>query len=76
MAALVHIAGAPIEISGQLRQRCGWCGMVLEDPENPKPWRPATWPVAILVLDGGRHHACGRLPHDLTGAQVDVYARP
>lgn len=68
MTAQVHIAGLDIEVSPYLRQRCGWCGAVLvdydltrvarplepgEDPDDPKPWRPATWPVGSLIeVDG------------------------
>ena len=97
VGALVHIAGVDVQVGAYLRQRCSWCGAVLveydlesvarplkpgEDPENPEPWRPATWTIGGLVLidggfsttidhkDGDRlpENACAQLPHDLTGA--------
>lgn len=33
MARVVHIAGGPLQVGAQLRQRCGWCGAVLIDSD-------------------------------------------
>ncbi len=63
MSALTHIVGPPVEIDGHLRQRCAWCGAVLDDVElagvvsietgeEPRPY--PTWPEgAQLRVDGG-----------------------
>ncbi len=57
---ITHIAGTDIQIGPHLRQRCGWCGAVIEDHdlrnvqglEGTNP-RPPTWTVgALVVLDG------------------------
>ena len=61
---VVHIAGLVINLGGHLRQRCAWCGAVLDDVElaltavltehadHPYP----TWPEGGLVAmyDGAR----------------------
>lgn len=58
--SIVHIAGAPVQVGAQLRQRCSWCGAVLADyaldriavPEGQDPM-PSMWPVGGLVeVDG------------------------
>lgn len=65
MAELIHLVGTEITVEGRyLRQRCSWCGALLldydlasvarpleegEDPENPNPWKPATWTVGGFV---------------------------
>jgi hypothetical protein len=57
---VVHIAGLDVQIGTRLRQRCAWCGAVLEDvdlanvmvPEGQNP-RPPTWtPGELVVIDG------------------------
>jgi hypothetical protein len=65
--AITHIAGNDVQVGGQLRQRCAWCGTVLIDyalgrlmvpvdqlPADGSDFRPGTWPVGALVeLNGG-----------------------
>lgn len=59
---VVHVAGLVINLGGHLRQRCAWCGALLDDVElvltagliehadQPYP----TWPEGGLVaVDGG-----------------------
>lgn len=60
MTSITHVAGLPVNVGPQLRQRCAWCGAVLIDynleqiavpigQEGP----PATWEVgAMVVVDG------------------------
>lgn len=69
MSVVIHIAG-PVVTAGSLRrQRCCWCGALIdeydlanvarplepgENPENLEPWAPAQWEVGDHVLvDGG-----------------------
>lgn len=63
-AGVVHIAGHEVQVGEFLRQRCAWCGAVLEDYDlsrlmytvdtPPEQRRPATWPVGGLIeVDGG-----------------------
>lgn len=60
MSATVHIAGAAVNVGGQLRQLCAWCGYRLidvdlscvatpmpEDGSEPEPYR--TWEAHALV---------------------------
>lgn len=71
--SVVHIAGPVIEIGPQYRQRCSWCGAVLEDydlsrvavagPVEPD-WRPATWEVGGLVEVYGGGEVVGRVDHE------------
>lgn len=72
MAEVIHIAGLPLQVGSQLRQRCGWCGCVLLDEDLssvqvavtdtdtvfvPYP----TWPDGDLVsIDGPMRRA---VPH-------------
>lgn len=73
---VIHIAGEVIQIGSQQRQRCSWCGAVLDDfdlsrmgimvPDDQQP-PPATppipsWPTGGLVaVDGGMKWT---VPHD------------
>lgn len=65
---VIHIAGPTIQIGPQRRQRCSWCGAVIDDydlsrtavaiqyDEDGKaiPWDgPAEWPVGGLVARDG-----------------------
>lgn len=54
MSHLVHLAGAAIRVGSVIRQRCAWCGALIEEmdvalvavPEgDPAPWE--------LTEDGG-----------------------
>ena len=58
----IHIAAQPVQVGPQLRQRCAWCGAVLDDtdlscvmaPEDQANDLYPTWPVGGLVaVDGG-----------------------
>lgn len=54
---VVHIAGLVINLGGHLRQRCAWCGAVLDDvdlvftavpiEQAGQPW--PSWPEGGLV---------------------------
>jgi hypothetical protein len=59
MPPVIHIAGRQVQIGRQLRQRCSWCGALLEDHQlgagagddgNPGP--PMWEPGALVALDG------------------------
>jgi hypothetical protein len=61
MTAIAHIAGGQLQVGQQLRQRCAWCGALLEDydltriaaPEWQDPV-PSLWePGAVVEFDGG-----------------------
>jgi hypothetical protein len=61
VSAVVHIAGHQAQVGPHLRQRCAWCGEILEDhdlrriavPVGQDP-RPGLWAPGVLVLiDGG-----------------------
>lgn len=67
MSAVIHIAGPDIQVGPQLRQRCAWCGAVLNDynleliavPAGQDP-RPGMWPVGELVaVDGSLSYVVG-----------------
>ena len=55
MEPVVHVAGLVINLGGHLRQRCAWCGALLDDVELVlTAGRIATWPEGGLVaVDGG-----------------------
>lgn len=74
-AEVVHVAGPTLRAGHVRRQRCSWCGALLseydlsriarplepgEDPENPEPWEPASWPVGGLVAISGTNPVCSR----------------
>lgn len=56
----MHIAGADVQVGPLLRQRCAWCGALLQDydlgrvavPAGQDP-RPALWPMGVLVAVDG-----------------------
>lgn len=61
---IIHIAGLDVQVGPRLRQRCGWCGMVLEDvdlrnvavvapPEGGDPGPYPVWAVGSLVAHDG-----------------------
>ena len=70
MPGIVHIAGQPVLLSRRyMRQRCSWCGALLEDvdlttihtpvDEEGDPTYP-TWPVGELVaIDGNMKYFLG-----------------
>ena len=53
---MIHFAGIDVQVGALLRQRCSWCGVVLNDynldlvavPVD-QPGRPPTWEVSALV---------------------------
>lgn len=57
--AVVHIASPAIVIDGRVRQRCGWCGAVIDDtvvantavfgPVSDRDSRYPTWPAGAYV---------------------------
>lgn len=62
-AAMVHVAGAAVQVGNHLRQRCSWCGGVLIDEDLALISVPVgqegdfpTWGVGELIettaLDG------------------------
>lgn len=79
---VVHIAAYPIEIGGQLRQRCGWCGAVLidvdlanvgamvADPADPDQEYPVWEPGGLVGVDGG---VCWSVAH-VDGAPLPAEA--
>jgi hypothetical protein len=78
---MIHIVGLDIRIGARVRQRCAWCGIVIEDvdlanmmsPAGSPPWRP--WnPGELLEVTGNmrsvvRHEDGSPLPD---GMCVDV----
>lgn len=60
MTAVVHIAGAQVQVGPHLRQRCSWCGAVLIDcdlrgiavPVGQDP-TPGMWETGRLVAVDG-----------------------
>lgn len=78
VSAVTHIAAQPVQVGAWLRQRCAWCGAVLEDydltltaGEVPVPALPGppTWLAGTLVcVDGNR---CTSLDH-ADGEQVPL----
>jgi hypothetical protein len=76
---VVHIAAQPVHIGCHLRQRCAWCGTMLEDYnmhevsyESSDPdQRPPTWETGGLVLvDGNTMYS---VPH-VAGEDVPANA--
>lgn len=72
--SVVHVAAQTVEAEGVMRQRCAWCGALLieyelanmarpldpgEDPENPEPWTPGSWPPGALVRVDDHREARG-----------------
>jgi hypothetical protein len=60
MTAVTHIAGYQVQVGPLVRQRCAWCGALLEDhdltrvavPEGQDP-RPGEWePSRLVEVDG------------------------
>jgi hypothetical protein len=58
---MTHVAGLPVTVGQEMRQRCAWCGAVIVDydltrlavPVGQDP-TPATWELgALVVVDGG-----------------------
>ena len=89
MPALTHIAAAPILIDGRLRQRCAWCGAVIDDVDltriavavepgqDPGPY--PSWPDGAQVrVDGGWRaivHEEGEADGDVPALAPDSCAR-
>lgn len=72
MSRKVHIAGFPVRIGNELRQRCAWCGERLIDEDlsclaSPDGSPFGTWEVGVLVAVEGKHSYV--VPH-VDGATV------
>lgn len=67
MTAVIHIAGAQVQVGTHLRQRCSWCGATLcdyeltriavyvgedHDPATPVP-TPGMWETGKLIAVDG-----------------------
>lgn len=58
---VIHIAGAVVQVGTQHRQRCSWCGAVIEDldlalmavPDDQTAAGVPSWPVGELVAVAG-----------------------
>lgn len=68
LSEVLHLVGPVVTVGTAMRQRCSWCGALIldhdlakisrmlepgEDPDNPDPWKPATWPFGGLVAMAG-----------------------
>lgn len=63
-ALKLHIAGYPVEVGNQIRQRCAWCGEILlaldqsraiASPDGTPARPPEVWTMgAVVAMDGGR----------------------
>jgi hypothetical protein len=62
MSLEVHIAGIQVKVGSRVRQRCAWCGVVLDDvdlnlvavPVDQPDGGVPEWRVGSLVaIDGG-----------------------
>lgn len=64
MAEIIHVAGPVITVGTLRRQRCTWCGALVEEHdlamvsrpveagEDPDvPWEPAVW-TGLVAVDG------------------------
>jgi hypothetical protein len=80
---VIHFTGLPVYIGQRVRQRCAWCGIVLEDedlsqlmhPDGSSPWQPWKMGVLLLVEGNGRSivAVCASLP---SGTCADQDLRP
>lgn len=65
-AEVIHVAGPTITVGSIRRQRCQWCGALIqeydlarlsrplepgEDPESPEPWEPGRW-TGLVAISG------------------------
>ena len=79
---VIHIAGLPLQVGAQHRQRCGWCGAVIDDVDlshiassgdgSPYPeWEPGV----LVAVDGdvrwAVHHDDGDVLPDEACGQLD-----
>lgn len=60
---MIHIAGLEVAVGSRLRQRCAWCGAVLEDVDLAH--------VAVAVADNG--HVDHTWPTWPVGGLVEVW---
>lgn len=67
---VVHIAAQPVQVGCRVRQRCAWCGALLEDhnvhavafeTDDPNHARVPAWETGSLVLVDGNLSA--HVPH-------------
>lgn len=63
-AAMTHIVGLDVMVGPVRRQRCGWCGVLLDqldltrvawplNPDGSDPGPPPPWPVGALMRTDG-----------------------
>lgn len=61
---VVHISAQPIKIGNRVRQRCAWCGAIIDDtdlaglavaltPGETEPQPYPMWPVNVLIARNG-----------------------
>lgn len=73
MSVEVHVAGEAIRVGPRVRQRCSWCGALIEDVDLSRvavlqgsegsPW--PSWPLGALVArDGGATWVMEHTPGD------------
>lgn len=60
---VVHIVGLDVQVGTRVRQRCAWCGAIIEDidhanvavPVDQDPGPCPTWEIGALVAIDGNH---------------------
>lgn len=75
---ITHIAGLVVHVGSLVRQRCAWCGAVIEDhdldriavPIGHSPIPPTWEPGALVVING---IGTWTIPHE-DGAQLPANA--
>lgn len=63
--SVIHIAGLDVAVGSRLRQRCAWCGALLEDVDLAN--------VAVLVGDGTDRSVEHTWPTWPVGGLVEVW---
>lgn len=70
---VVHIVGIDVQARGQRRQRCAWCGAVIEDASAGEVMVPVehagdpcpSWQVgAFVAVDGNHRYVVEHKPGD------------
>lgn len=52
MSHLVHLAGTPVRVGSVIRQRCAWCGAVIDEIDIDRVAVHSTDPVRFVDDDG------------------------
>jgi hypothetical protein len=87
MNEVIHIAGLDVVVGTQLRQRCAWCGAIIDDKDlrglavalQPGETEAApypSWPIGALIgrMDGATYvidHPDGEVLPDGCCAKLD-----